>query len=323
MTIDLSLHGRRVHSVFELLGQKENDITYSVGWALAQSAQFRAALVRRLFPKVRGVEIQSISLQERASDAGITDIELLGDNLHVIIEAKRGWSLPTESQLELYTPRLKGRGATFTALVTMSECAAEYAGINLTTKVAGIEVIHLPWKDVAKLTHINQGTHAEKRLLKQLRVYFERIVKMQNQESNLVYVVALSSKTPEWSKLSWIDIVEERLHYFHPLGVSGWPKEPPNYMGFRYHGQLQSIHHVDDWVVVTNIHNNMPELDPGEWEQPHFLYTLGPAIRPESDVKTGRIFRNGRVWAMLDLLLTCDTISDARDRTQERQAEDQ
>ena len=34
--------------------------------------------------------------------------------------------------------------------------------------------------------------------------------------------------------------------------------------------------------------------------------------------KTGKIFRNGRVWAMLDTLLTCDTISEARDRKQKQ-----
>ena len=61
----------------------------------------------------------------------------------------------------------------------------------------------------------------------------------------------------------------------------------------------------------------MPELNPGPWK-PHFLYTLGPAIVPQKIVKTGRIYRSGRVWAMLDLLLACDTISQARDLTKKR-----
>jgi hypothetical protein len=33
---------------------------------------------------------------------------------------------------------------------------------------------------------------------------------------------------------------------------------------------------------------------------------------------TGRLFRAQRVWAALDLLLTCGTIREARDKTQER-----
>jgi len=33
---ELRLHSRVVHTVFDLLGGKEDDITYSVGWGLAQ-----------------------------------------------------------------------------------------------------------------------------------------------------------------------------------------------------------------------------------------------------------------------------------------------
>ena len=34
---DLSLHGRKLESIFELLGSAEDDITYSLGWVLAHS----------------------------------------------------------------------------------------------------------------------------------------------------------------------------------------------------------------------------------------------------------------------------------------------
>ena len=36
-------------------------------------------------------------------------------------------------------------------------------------------------------------------------------------------------------------------------------------------------------------------------------------------MKTGpKVSRSARVWAAIDLLLTCETITEARDRTQER-----
>ena len=50
-----------------------------------------------------------------------------------------------------------------------------------------------------------------------------------------------------------------------------------------------------------------------EWENNHFTYRLGPAIIPGKTVRTGKIYPSGRVWAMLDTLLTSDTISEARD----------
>jgi hypothetical protein len=97
----------------------------------------------------------------------------------------------------------------------------------------------------------------------------------------------------------------------------GWPKDPPNYIAFRYDSKLQSIHRIDDYEVVTNMHKQITEIPNEEWE-PHFLYKLGPAFRPANEVKTGKIYPNGRVWCMLDTLFTCDTISKARDISQKR-----
>lgn len=50
----------------------------------------------------------------------------------------------------------------------------------------------------------------------------------------------------------------------------------------------------------------------------YFVYKLGPAIIPTKEVENGKIYPNGRVWAMLDTLLTSDTISEARDISKAR-----
>lgn len=104
--------------------------------------------------------------------------------------------------------------------------------------------------------------------------------------------------------------------YFHPIG-NGYPKEPPNYIGFRWAGVLQQIRHVESYEVFTDPHEHIREIPSDEWKR-HFIYALGPAITPPRAVRTGRIFRAGRVEAALDLLFTCTIISEARDRTQAR-----
>lgn len=319
MIAGLFLHGRRIDSVFELLGRKENDITYAIGWALAQSPAFRTAILRRIFKTVRDLDVQRVALQQHASSLGITDIEIHGPALHVIVEAKRGWTPPSKEQLALYAQRLQPGSGNRTALVTMSECSPEHATLHLPAKIGTVPVIHLAYREVSKLARVKRGTHAEQRLLSQLRTYLERIMKMQEQTSNLVYVVALSSDTAEWSRISWIDIVTRRSRYFHPAGGAGWPRKPPNYLGFRYDGRLQSVHHVEDWKIVTEMSHEIPEINARTWP-PYVLYTLGPPIVPQRVVRTGKLYRNGRVWAMLDLLLTCDTISEARDLTKQRLA---
>jgi hypothetical protein len=60
---------------------------------------------------------------------------------------------------------------------------------------------------------------------------------IQNQTSNTVYVVSLGAERTSWSgSLTPIEIVTVKDRYFHPIG-DGYPKEPPNYLGFRWHGR--------------------------------------------------------------------------------------
>ena len=40
MDTELILHNRPIRSVFELLGVKENNITYSIGWCFPQPPSF-------------------------------------------------------------------------------------------------------------------------------------------------------------------------------------------------------------------------------------------------------------------------------------------
>jgi len=48
------------------------------------------------------------------------------------------------------------------------------------------------------------------------------------------------------------------------------------------------------------------------WEVPHFLLRLGPPIRPDHEVRTGKgIVRSARVTVDIDLLLTSSTITEA------------
>jgi hypothetical protein len=131
-----------------------------------------------------------------------------------------------------------------------------------------------------------------------------------------VYVVSLGSGTPKGWSISWTDIIKKKWRYFHPVGGT-WPKEPPNYVAFRYAGKLQSIHHIKDSKVFDNPHNEFSEIPSNEWP-PHFLYTLDAGFGPTLEVPTGNIYPSGRVWCMLDTLFTSKTISDARDISKQR-----
>jgi hypothetical protein len=315
---DLLLHNRPVASVFNLLGQKENDVTYSIGWALSKGPSFLTNFLKELAER-RSSDSDTliIALQEFQKGSGITDIEIRDSDVHIIIEAKRGWNLPLSEQLAKYLPRFRETKAKRQLLVTMSECSQDYAREYLIAKIDGIPVKHISWSRISDLSRIARGTNAEKRLMQEFRNYIATIVNMQPQESNWVYVLVLNNY--EWApRLTFLQVVENRRRYFHPYGVRGWPKEPPNYIGFRYNGRLQTIHHIESAEVIRNFHPHFPEA-PNKTVEPHFLYKLGPPIRPAHEVKNGKtVLRNARRWAMLDLLLTSKTISDACEASKKR-----
>lgn len=84
----------------------------------------------------------------------------------------------------------------------------------------------------------------------------------------------------------------EELYVLHPVGRH-WPKEPPNYIAFRYRGKLQWIHHIESAEVFTDPHSKFPGIPDRKWE-PHFLYCLGPKLAPSHDVPMGKLYPNGR-----------------------------
>jgi hypothetical protein len=91
---------------------------------------------------------------------------------------------------------------------------------------------------------------------------------------------------------------------------------------FRYHGRHQAIRHADAYEVHNSPWDTIPGLaGKPNWDdaRAHFLYTLGPTIVPPHAVKSGLV-RSLRVWAAIDLLLTCDSVLEARDKTRERMA---
>src|SRR5258707_9656737 len=103
---ELKLHGKPVASVFGLLGEDENDITYSISWAMAQSPLFLAGFLSHVLSKPTDLNKVVILLQQVEKDGGITDIEIESPGeFFVIVEAKRGWNFPSLKQLETYARR--------------------------------------------------------------------------------------------------------------------------------------------------------------------------------------------------------------------------
>jgi hypothetical protein len=158
---------------------------------------------------------------------------------------------------------------------------------------------------------------AERRLLHELHRYLRRLMTVRNTTSNLVYIVTLQDEPLEWSDISYREMVYLRNRYFHPIG-GVWPKTPVNYLGFRFDAHLQRIQHVEGYEVTTRLHDYVPEIQEGDESESYFVYFLGPPIEPPVKIHMGNMQWHGRAWAALDLLLTAQTITEARDLTRAR-----
>lgn len=323
---EIFIYNKKITNIFQLLGEKENNISFSVGWALANAHKFLDIFLKEAVDwreKYLPNDIK-IKLQRYEKDGGFTDFEIeYPGYFHLIIEAKRGWNFPTMRQLEKYANRdsFKRSTAKVKKILALSESSEEYTNAHFNIKrVHSVSVENISWKDIYNYSKkaMIDCSHAEKRLLIELNKYLENIMTMQKNDSSRVYVVSLSHRPPtKEAKISQVDIVNKKLRYWHPIG-GGWPSEPPNYIAFRYDGKLQSIHHVENYEVFTDPHKIIREVPSTDWGRPHFAYSLGKGFKPANVVERGGIFPSGRVWVMLDTLFTSKTISEARDVSRKR-----
>lgn len=316
--------GREVRTVFDLLGDKENDMTFSLGWVLANSELFLAALIKDLTGRrVSNVADCVVRLQAGRDEHGITDVEVaLDSEIAIILEAKRGSEIPSARQLQKYAAALKTTQAKEKLLVTISNATAAYAKSVLSrTEVRGARLLHRSWRQVKDIAAcvVFHDTNANKRWLNSFIEYLEGLLQMETRFSNWTYVVALAKGNPKGWEISWIDIVEKSKRYFYPVG-GGWADPPPNYIAFRYGGRLQSIHHVEGYDLVSDPGTVFPEAAKEDrWDPPLYCLRLGPPTRPATEVRNGpRVNRAARVWCMIDTLLTSRTISDALTETERR-----
>jgi hypothetical protein len=315
---DLLLHDRPIRSVFQLLGSKENDITYSIGWALANAPKFLDAVVDAALPSDEKPTDPQVRLQSHEPSGGFTDIEVVSSEHHLIVEAKRGFELPGVDQVAKYLPRLEKEARRHQGVLVLAEWLSEYGASQMGVH-RGVDVRYMSWSDLTQIAKAESavGRHHEKRLLKDLVTYMEGIVSLQNQTSNEVHCVSLGKDT--WHGLTFKQIVREHRKFFHPVGRR-YPKEPVNYIAFRVNGKVESIHHVERWAMLNRPADHFPTIarDVDYTDDPHYIYDLGPAIPMAQTVVNGDIWPSAHVKVALDLLLTSESVSEARDRTNAR-----
>lgn len=288
-------YGNEIRTFFDLLGSNEDDITRSISWVLSKCPVFLKSFVNRLLPsEICHPDNTVISSQEVENENGRTDIQIYepGD-YRIVVEAKKGWSLPSNFQLGKYTDLLlkKYTSEKIKIVYSMSDCSPEYAISKLPSHLDRIEIKHIPYLDVIRILEqsIYESGNREKKLIRELVNYLKGVTRMENEYSNQVYVVPIG---PDSVKR----LIQDNV-YECPVG-GNYPVTAPNYLGFRYGGKLQAICHVDNVEYIEKINGI------------YFLFHLGKAIKPEN-VRSGAVW-NQRFYIDIDLLLTSPDVKEAK-----------
>lgn len=323
LSTTLEVRGVTATNVFSLMGDDENSATFALGWALSRCPSFLAVLVTKLVGKIAYGNV-AVVLQRHAAGGGFTDIEISAPGaFHIIVEAKKGWEVPSLGQLQTYAPRFaKVVGSPL--FLTVSAASAEFSRRNLPLDIGGVPCVHMSWTDIrsaaAKASRAPSKI-GERLWLSELMTHLTEYVALDRLTDNRVYVVSLNNKPARsGGTTTFIDVVERDKSYFHPVG-NRWPNSPITYIGFRYDGRLQSVHHVVSSQVVQNVASVNPEWSDTEID--HFVYRLGPPMRPPLEMRTGAGIQQSRhAVCIIDTLLSgaFSTIADAEIETRRRLA---
>ena len=323
---NLFLRDHPVESVFELIGSNENSLTYALGWCLREAPALLGTIAEALGVTPPQADQANVMLQEHRSELGFTDVEVRDPGrVAWIFEAKVGFAPPGLSQLTKYASRLNQRddltAQPLMIVLAQSDRNDMVLRRHVPPTVDCVPVIVLSWRQLLACCTAAAGAASSsgREALRQLQLFVRKVLLMRDRESNQVFVVSIGKSHHHPVGTTFQQVVTEHGRYFHPADKR-WPNNPPNYLGFRWDGQLQSIHHVDDYKVVDNMIGEFPNAVDEELPTPYFLYTLGPAIRPAKPVRNGdSVVMANRLTAALDLLLTCETITEAWEKTKARQ----
>lgn len=104
---ELLIHNEKIDSIFQLLGKNEDDISYSVGYTFANCKVYLENFLAKLELESKcDISRATIRLQEYERKKGFIDFEIIiPSEIHLIIEAKKGWIFPSSNQLEKYESR--------------------------------------------------------------------------------------------------------------------------------------------------------------------------------------------------------------------------
>jgi hypothetical protein len=324
-----SIGQRLVTSPFGLIGTDENALSAALAWTFRCCPELLRWFLQQL--GISGIHTQRLASAEVVlqkyehfgRSRGLTDIEIrLGDEFHVIIEAKVGPAVPSLVQCKKYGARLQRSSAEKTKLVALVQAedhgfVERYAAVN---SALGEVLCLVTWQQVlSECRRLARGiaVSPESRVWCGYLQEFLQQEYVMNTYTTEVWILA-ASREPIWDNgLSHWDIHRQ----FHLWWDYTETQVRPLYLAFRVSGQLDSIWRVNRIEHDVPITEHVPPLKQQgiSWaKKPATIWHLEPPVPLQRTLRTGPGMYNRRVRCHLDLLLTCDTVQQIEQSMRER-----
>lgn len=317
----LVLHGKPVASVYSLIGQDENALTFALGHCLSADLSLAREFLRLLGLKhlrEGALKTLKIELQKHAKeDRGYSDVELtLPRRFRIIIEAKIGYGTPNDTQLRKYKVRLDGSIEPKKILCVLVERHLDHVRKHVREVTALEDTSVLSWNKVRDIIKEAARRRDPSPYTVQMDAFLREAYDLPEQFEHEVWVVPVS--TQRWvSKDRGIRLCDEPSKLGWYIFPTKYKPKKTLYLGYRYDGQVKGIRRI---LQERPVASHAEVIDGADQSEPEELtaYSLGPPLPlPREPIKTAG-FRDTRVYCDLDLLLTSATLKVALELTRER-----
>lgn len=149
-----------LYSIFDIAGNKETGITKTFGVILRKDKTLLNRLIELVMP--RKIKLSKSGFEktnfyfEKSSAEGRTDIEIINDKIHIIIESKIGTGSVKFKQADRYCRKLRRSKSTYKCFVFLTEIGNLEIDRNLKKKYPEIVFGNISWDKTLELLHIRR-----------------------------------------------------------------------------------------------------------------------------------------------------------------------
>ena len=213
-----------LHSIFDISGYKEPALTRSFGAVLRKDKtllrKFLSSALEKPFSISKNLFERTTFYFEKSSTEGRTDIEIVNEKIHVIVESKIGTNEVKFKQANKYAKKLNKSSSKTKCFIFLTEIGNLKVDSQLTRNYPNIKFSNLSWETTLKL--LTERKHITVDLVKEYGNYLLGGMKMKIHDIDLWAVVVRGKEEENFNRHNFYKHNKKHLPIF--IGKREWDK---------------------------------------------------------------------------------------------------